>query len=143
MSGRLVFGRDGKLILTVGDGGFNQRSLFCEPIRAQELPTAADVAVKNWQRYAGKILRINPDGSIPDDNPLFGAERSHVYTVGHRNAQGLVVAPGGKVYASEHGPSVDDELNLIQGGKNYGWPYVAGIVVGLVHGGGRSTHRLA
>ena len=126
VSGRLAFGRDGKLYLTLGDGGFNHRSLFCEPIRAQEMPTGADVAGKNWQRYTGKILRINPDGSIPGDNPSFGAVRSHAYTVGHRNAQGLVVAPDGKVYASEHGPSVDDELNFIQGGKNYGWPYVAG-----------------
>ena len=52
--------------------------------------------------------------------------RSHVYSYGHRNAQGLIQAPDGKLYASEHGPSMDDELNLIQAGRNYGWPYVAG-----------------
>jgi len=126
VSGRLVFGQDQKLYLTIGDGGFNQLSLFCQPIRAQELPTANEVAVQEWQHYQGKILRVNLDGSIPSDNPLFGGVRSHIFTTGHRNAQGLIVAPDGRIYASEHGPSIDDELNLIVGGRNYGWPYVAG-----------------
>ncbi|MEO7192427.1 MAG: glucose/sorbosone family PQQ-dependent dehydrogenase [Vicinamibacterales bacterium] len=126
VSGRLAFGRDQKLYLTLGDGGYNQLSLFCQPIHAQELPTPAEVAAKNWQHYEGKILRVNLDGSVPTDNPMLDGARSHVYTYGHRNAQGLIVAADGKIYASEHGPSVDDELNLIQAGKNYGWPYVAG-----------------
>jgi PQQ-dependent dehydrogenase (s-GDH family) len=126
LSGRLVFGLDRKLYLTIGDQGYNQLSLYCSPIRAQELPTADDVRARNFQRYEGKVLRIDLDGSIPPDNPMFDGVRSHVYSYGHRNAQGLIQAPDGKLYASEHGPSMDDELNLIQAGRNYGWPYVAG-----------------
>jgi len=126
ISARLVLGRDEKLYLTIGDQGNNQLALFCQPIHSQELPTAAEVSAKNWAHYEGKVLRINLDGSIPGDNPMFGGVRSHAYTIGHRNAQGMVVAPDGKIYASEHGPSMDDELNLIVGGRNYGWPYVAG-----------------
>jgi PQQ-dependent dehydrogenase (s-GDH family) len=126
ISARLVFGRDQKLYLTIGDQGYNQLSLFCLPIHSQELPTADDVRTRNFQHYEGKVLRINLDGSVPGDNPSFNGVRSHVYSFGHRNAQGLAQAPDGKIYASEHGPSMDDELNLIQAGKNYGWPYVAG-----------------
>jgi PQQ-dependent dehydrogenase (s-GDH family) len=126
ISGRLVFGLDQALYLTIGDQGYNQLGLYCTPIRAQELPTADDVRIRNFQRYEGKILRIGLDGSIPADNPVLGGVRSHVYSYGHRNAQGLAQAPDGKLYASEHGPSMDDELNLIQAGRNYGWPYVAG-----------------
>ena len=126
ISGRLVFGLDQTLYLTIGDQGYNQFSLYCSPIRSQELPTADDVSAGNFQRYEGKLLRIGLDGSIPADNPMLGGVRSHVYSYGHRNAQGLVQAPDGKLYASEHGPSMDDELNLIQAGQNYGWPHVAG-----------------
>jgi PQQ-dependent dehydrogenase (s-GDH family) len=126
ISGRLVFGRDRMLYLTIGDQGYNQLSLYCRPIRAQELPTADDVRTRNFERYEGKILRVALDGGIPADNPVLGGVRSHVYSYGHRNAQGLIQAPDGKLYASEHGPSMDDELNLIEAGRNYGWPYVAG-----------------
>ena len=126
ISGRLVFGSDQKLYLTIGDQGYNQLSLYCSPIHAQELPTEQDVRAKNFQKYEGKVLRIGLDGSVPSDNPVLQGVRSHVYSYGHRNAQGLIQAPDGKFYASEHGPSMDDELNLIQAGKNYGWPYVAG-----------------
>jgi PQQ-dependent dehydrogenase (s-GDH family) len=126
ISGRLLFGLDQQLYLTVGDQGYNQLSLYCTPIRSQELPTAEDVRARNFQRYQGKVLRVALDGSVPADNPLLEGVRSHVYSYGHRNAQGLVQAPDGKLYASEHGPSMDDELNLIQAGQNYGWPFVAG-----------------
>ena len=126
VSGRLVFGRDQRLYLTIGDQGFNQFSLYCQAIRAQELPTAGDIAAGNRDRYQGKVLRIGLDGSIPPDNPVLGGVRSHVYSYGHRNAQGMAVGPDGAIYVSEHGPSVDDELNLVQAGKNYGWPHVAG-----------------
>ena len=126
ISGRLAIGRDGKLYLTLGDQGFNQLGLYCQPIRAHELPTAAEVAARDWRHYQGKILRLNLDGSIPTDNPTFGGVRSHIFSTGHRNAQGLVFGPGSRLYASEHGPSMDDEVNLIEAGKNYGWPYVAG-----------------
>jgi PQQ-dependent dehydrogenase (s-GDH family) len=126
ISGRLVFGRDSKLYMTVGDQGLNQLGLYCQPIHSQELPTAAEVTAKSWDRYQGKVLRINLDGSIPADNPMLNGVRSHVYSYGHRNGQGLALGPDGKLYESEHGPSMDDELNLIEAGKNYGWPYVAG-----------------
>jgi PQQ-dependent dehydrogenase (s-GDH family) len=126
IAGRLVFGLDRTLYLTIGDQGYNQFSLYCSPIRSQELPTADDVRARNFERYEGKVLRVGLDGSIPPDNPMLGGVRSHVYTYGHRNTQGLIQAPDGKLYASEHGPSMDDELNLIQAGQNYGWPHVAG-----------------
>jgi PQQ-dependent dehydrogenase (s-GDH family) len=126
VAGRLALGPDRRLYLTVGDQGGNQFGIFCKPIRAQELPTAAEVAAGDWQHYQGKILRIDLDGGIPSDNPEFAGVRSHIFTTGHRNAQGLAFAPNGTLYSSEHGPSMDDELNRIVGGRNYGWPYVAG-----------------
>ena len=126
ISGRLVLGRDDKLYLTIGDQGYNQLSLLCQPIHSQDLPSAADVTSANWYWYEGKVLRINLDGSIPADNPMLAGVRSHIYSYGHRNAQGLIVSPDGQIYASEHGPSMDDELNLIVAGRNYGWPFVAG-----------------
>lgn len=70
----------------------------------------------------GKILRLNLDGTVPADNPIAG---SYVYSWGHRNAQGLVFA-NGRLYSSEHGPNTDDEINIIEKGRNYGWPDVAG-----------------
>lgn len=73
---------------------------------------------------SGKILRMNLDGSIPSDNP-FGPS-SYLYSIGHRNAQGLVYAPSGKLYSSEHGPSTNDEFNIIVPGGNYGWPDIEG-----------------
>jgi PQQ-dependent dehydrogenase (s-GDH family) len=125
-SGRLVFGADQKLYYTIGDQGGNQFDLFCQPIPAQKLPTAAEVSAHDWSKYPGKVLRLNLDGTIPSDNPRFAGVQSHIYSYGHRNVQGLVSGPDGKLYASEHGPKTDDEVNLIQAGKNYGWPYVAG-----------------
>ncbi len=125
-SARLLFGPDGKLYYTIGDQGNNQFARMCNPNRAQELPTAAEVAAHDWSKYVGKILRLNVDGSIPKDNPKIDGVRSHIYSYGHRNAQGLTFGRGDKLYANEHGPKSDDELNLIQAGKNYGWPYVAG-----------------
>lgn len=125
-SGRLVFGNDYKLYLTLGDMGSNQFSNMCNPVRSQQIPTASEVSALNWNKYQGKILRINLDGSIPADNPIISGVRSHIFSYGHRNAQGLAFAPDGRIYSSEHGPKSDDEINLIQAGKNYGWPHVAG-----------------
>lgn len=109
---RLKFGPDGKLYATTGDSF--QRSL------AQDLGS-----------LAGKILRLNRDGSIPADNP-FGPS-SLVYSYGHRNPQGLAFDPqSGKLFATEHGPSGEvgfgnyDEVNIIVAGDNYGWPRVVG-----------------
>lgn len=125
-AGRLVVGPDQKLYYSIGDQGNNQFERFCNPIRAQDLPTAAEVSARNWSTYVGKILRLNLDGSIPEDNPVIKGVLSHIYSYGHRNPQGLVFGPGGRLFEAEHGPKTDDETNLIQPGKNYGWPYVAG-----------------
>lgn len=125
-AGRLRVGPDQKLYYSIGDMGNNQFDRACLPIRAQDLPTAEQVAAKDWSTYVGKILRLNPDGGVPDDNPVIHGVRSHIYTYGHRNPQGLAFGPGGRLFSSEHGPKTDDEINLIQAGKNYGWPFVAG-----------------
>lgn len=124
--GRLVFGPDQKLYLTRGDNGGNWLANYCTPIKSQQLPSAAQVAARDWSTYEGKILRLNLDGSVPADNPALDGVRSHVYSYGHRNPQGLGFGPTGLLYASEHGPGTDDELNLIVAGGNYGWPHVAG-----------------
>jgi PQQ-dependent dehydrogenase (s-GDH family) len=125
-AGRLVFGPDQKLYYSIGDQGNNQFDRACRPIRAQDLPTAAQVTAKDWSTYVGKTLRMNPDGTVPADNPTIHGVRSHVFTYGHRNPQGLVFGPGGRLFSDEHGPKSDDEVNLLRAGKNYGWPFVAG-----------------
>jgi PQQ-dependent dehydrogenase (s-GDH family) len=126
VGGRLAIGPDRRLYLTIGDGGANFGQNRCIASRAQALPTAADVQSKNWSTYWGKILRIDLDGSVPADNPSIDGVRSHVFSYGHRNPLGLAFGPTGLLYESEHGPSSDDEVNLIEGGRNYGWPHVAG-----------------
>ena len=125
-AGRIKFGPDGMLYYSNGEQGHNQFASVCKPIEAQRLPTSAEVKDKDWSAYRGKILRIAADGSIPKDNPKIDGVRSHVFTYGHRNAQGLVFGPNGELYSSEQGPSSDDEINLIAAGKNYGWPHVNG-----------------
>lgn len=125
-SGRLIFGPDGKLYYTIGDQGANQFKNACKPIRAQDLPTADAVRARDWQTYRGKILRLNRDGSIPPDNPVIDGVRSHIYSYGHRNPQGIVFGPDERLYSVEHGPKTDDELNVIRPGRNYGWPHVLG-----------------
>ncbi|MBA3675021.1 MAG: PQQ-dependent sugar dehydrogenase [Chitinophagaceae bacterium] len=100
---RLLISADLKLFITTGD--------------AANQPSAQNLSSLN-----GKVLRINLDGTIPADNPN---PASPVWSSGHRNAQGLVFA-NGKLYASEHGPNTDDEVNIIQKGRNYGWPNVNG-----------------
>ena len=101
---RLLILPDRTLLMTTGD--------------AQQQPQAQNPASLN-----GKILRLNLDGTIPANNPTPG---SAVYTLGHRNPQGLVQLANGRIYSSEHGPTTDDEINLIEPGRNYGWPNVAG-----------------
>ena len=84
---------------------------------AANSPTAQDVNSRN-----GKVIRLNADGTVPADNPIAG---NPVWSYGHRNPQGLVFA-NNKLYESEHGPSIEDEVNIIEKGRNYGWPTVNG-----------------
>jgi len=99
--GRMKFGPDGKLYVTTGDAA--------DPSLSQDLNS-----------LAGKILRINADGSIPDDNPF---PNSPVYSYGHRNPQGIAWHPvTNELYSTEHGPVGNDEINIIKAGGNYGWP---------------------
>jgi glucose/arabinose dehydrogenase len=101
--GRLRWGPDGKLYAGTGD--------------AQNSANA-----QNRNSLNGKVLRINPDGSVPSDNP-FG---NHVWSYGHRNVQGLAFDSQGRLWEQEFGNSIMDETNLIQRGGNYGWPSCEG-----------------
>jgi PQQ-dependent dehydrogenase (s-GDH family) len=125
-AGRLLIGSDQQLYYSIGDQGNNQFNRACNPIRSQDLPTADDVRTRNWETYQGKILRLNLDGSVPADNPVIKGVRSHIFSYGHRNPEGLVFGPGGRLFSTDHGPKSDDEINLNVPGKNYGWPYASG-----------------
>jgi len=106
---RIAWLSDGTLLLSIGDRG-------AEPPRAQD---PLD--------HAGKLLRLNADGTVPEDNPFVGRDDVHpeIWSLGHRNIQGMVVAAGDVIWATEHGPRGGDELNRIEPGKNYGWPLVS------------------
>ncbi|WIY52793.1 PQQ-dependent sugar dehydrogenase [Devosia sp. YIM 151766] len=127
-AGRVKIGPDMKLYYTIGEQGANFGGNYQLPNHAQLLPTAEQVADEDWTAYSGKVLRLNLDGSIPEDNPEIDGVRSHIFTYGHRNPQGIDFGPDGTIYVSEHGPDTDDELNVLQPGGNYGWPNVAGFV---------------
>lgn len=124
--GRIAFGPDGKLYATTGDAG--------RPDLAQDRTS-----------LAGKILRLNDDGSIPEDNPF----NSVVYSYGHRNPQGIAWDDEGRLWSTEHGRSGAasgyDELNLIRRGGNYGWPAIQGdetadgMIRPVVHSGADET----
>jgi glucose/arabinose dehydrogenase len=88
--------------------------------------TARDQA-QNLGNHIGKIIRIRPDGSVPPDNPFVGraGAKPEIWSYGHRNAQGLAVNPAsGKLWEHEHGPRGGDEINIVEKGKNYGWPVI-------------------
>ena len=112
---RIAWLPDGTLLMSIGDGG--------NPPQRVGNMLARDQA-QNLGSHNGSILRLTADGKAAPGNPL--AARSgalpEIWSYGHRNVQGLVVDPGGRVWASEHGPRGGDEINLVEGGKNYGWP---------------------
>ena len=105
---RLVFRPDGTLFVTLGDR-YGQRE------RAQDLSTTL-----------GKIVRINPDGSVPKDNPFVGraGARPEIWSYGHRNVQSAALDASGRLWTVEHGARGGDELNAPEAGKNYGWPVI-------------------
>ncbi len=105
---RLVFDKSGHLFVTLGEN--NNR------ITAQFL-----------DHHQGKVVRINPDGSVPKDNPFIGNANAkpEIWSYGHRNPQGAALNPWtGKLWVHEHGPKGGDEINIPQSGKNYGWPKI-------------------
>ena len=124
---RLAMAPDRTLHLSIGDMGNGQFAHFCHRIGSQRLPTREEIARQDYSAYEGKTLRVNLDGSIPADNPVLDGVVSHVYTYGHRNPQGLAFGPDGTLYATDHGPKTDDEVNVLTPGGNYGWPHVAGM----------------
>ena len=114
-SGRMAFGLDGYLYLTVGD-------------RMLPPDMMADHPALDVTNHMGTIVRLHDDGRVPADNPLVGRGEAlpEIWSYGHRNLQGLAVDPGtGDVWSNEHGPRGGDELNLIAPGANYGWPVVS------------------
>jgi glucose/arabinose dehydrogenase len=106
--GRMVFGRDGKLYTAIGE--------------RQEQDRAQDTML-----HGGKVLRLNEDGTVPEDNPFVGKQGylPEIYSIGHRSPQGLAVHPTtGELWENEHGPLGGDEINIVRAGSNYGWPLV-------------------
>ena len=120
---RLVFGRDGTLFITQGD-----RSITEGRMQSQRL-----------DGLIGKIVRINPDGTVPRDNPFVGREgaRPEIWSIGHRNIQAAALHPTtGELWEVEHGTRGGDELNIVRKGKDYGWPTIA---YGIEYRGGPIT----
>ncbi len=117
---RLAWGGDGKLYMTIGEG-----SKYKE--KAQDMTTSF-----------GAVVRLNEDGTIPEDNPKFGdGERPELFSKGHRNSQGLAYdSVRGVLWETEHGPRGGDEINIIEAGNNYGWPLAT---YGIDYNGARVT----
>ncbi len=108
LHGRVVFGRDGKVYMSTGG---RVATVSQDPMSLR-----------------GKVLRLNDDGSVPDDNPFVNHEdhRPEIYTFGHRNTLGLILHPEtGELWQHENGPNGGDEINIILPGRNYGWPVVS------------------
>lgn len=112
---RLAFDRDGYLFITVGD---------------RQAPPSGDLEAhpaQNLMLHQGKVIRLHDDGRVPSDNPFVGRNDAlpEIWSYGHRNPQALLVHPEtNEVWATEHGPQGGDELNLVEKGKNYGWPVI-------------------
>lgn len=117
-SARIAQLKDGSLLMGVGDG-FNYRE------QAQKL-----------DNHLGKVIRITPDGKAPADNPWAEDPQAlpEIWSRGHRNMQAILVTPDGTVFANEHGPQGGDEINIIEAGRNYGWPV---ITYGIDYSGAR------
>lgn len=122
---RLVFAPDGTLFITVGERGERDRT-------------------QDFTINRGQVVRINPDGTLPDDNPFIGiaGRRPEVWSYGHRNPQGAALHPEtGVVWTIEHGARGGDEINIPEAGKNYGWPVIS---YGRHYSGGKigeGTHK--
>jgi aldose sugar dehydrogenase len=115
---RMTWLPDDTLLVSIGDGGNPPVELEGDLIRRQ---------AQNLQSNLGKIIRINDDGSTPRDNPFATSENAgaKIWSYGHRNIQGLTIDPTTQqIWSTEHGSRGGDELNLIEGGENYGWPLV-------------------
>lgn len=123
---RLVFTPDGKLTITLGERG--------------NRPEA-----QNLGSHLGTTIRLNPDGSVPDDNPFVGKQgaKPEIYTYGNRNVQGAALHPEtGEVWTHEHGPQGGDEINILKPGINYGWPVITyGVNYGIGTKIGKGTHK--
>ncbi|MGE4063593.1 MAG: PQQ-dependent sugar dehydrogenase [Rhodospirillaceae bacterium] len=121
-AGKLVLDRKGHLFITVGDRGH-------DPFAGAAHPS------QSLMSHQGKVIRLNEDGSVPKDNPFVGRKDAlpEIWSYGHRNPQGLVMNyETGELFETEHGPQGGDELNLIEAGKNYGWPVIG---YGVQYGG--------
>ena len=108
LNGRVAFGRDGKVYMSTGG-------------RVED-------AAQDPASLRGKVLRLNDDGSVPEDNPFVGrsGHRAEIYTLGHRNTLGLIQHPfTGEIWQHENGPNGGDEINVLRPGANYGWPLVS------------------
>ncbi|WP_375412278.1 PQQ-dependent sugar dehydrogenase [uncultured Bradyrhizobium sp.] len=122
---RIVQGNDGNLFVTLGEH-FSHRN-----------------EAQNLGNHLGKIIRIAPDGSAPKGNPFAGRDdaKPEIWSYGHRNPQGLAINPAtGGLWEIEHGPRGGDEVNMIGGGKNYGWPVIG---YGIDYNGARIHERSA
>ncbi len=115
---RIVEAHDGTLFVTLGDR-------FSRKDDAQKL-----------DNHLGKVVRIQKDGAVPSDNPFVGRAGAlpEIWSYGHRNGQGATLGPDGRVWMHEHGPQGGDEINVLQAGRNYGWPVVT---YGENYGGGK------
>lgn len=105
---RIVEATDGTLFLTIGERG--------------DRPSAQDLGSHN-----GTVVRINPDGSVPSDNPFVGTDgaQPHIWSYGHRNPQGAALDQNGQLWVAEHGAKGGDEVNRVRKGGNYGWPVIS------------------
>lgn len=106
--GRILLTPDHKILLSVGDR-----------FKMDE--------AQNLQNHLGKLVRLNLDGTIPNNNPFVGRQdaKSEIYTYGNRNIQGIAIQPGDKqIWMHEHGPKGGDEVNIVKRGANYGWPKI-------------------